>query len=147
MDRDLVDRLASVAHDLWRRQAEEDGWRHGPYSEQARTHDALVPYDQLSEFDRHRLRISIECLELEDELRRSVDHDRGPSREFCQDELRVGLLVQLTGPFGEGPVEAEGTVENWEPGPDGSLEVIRVRFTDDDCIEYYPSQCELRRVE
>jgi hypothetical protein len=146
MERDLLDRVAAVAHDLWRREMEQAGWEFGPaFSEARRTHDAMVPYEQLKPFDQHRLRIGIACLELDRQLLESVDHDRGPSREFQVSELKVGEPVQLTGPFGDGPVEAEGFVTGWVPGPDGSVESISVQFTDGDAVEYLPCQRELRR--
>jgi hypothetical protein len=47
----------------------------------------------------------------------------------------------------EDPVEAEGTIENWEVGPEGSVDSIHVRFADGDPVEYQPSQRELRRME
>lgn len=148
MDRDLLDQIASVAHDLWRRDLEQEGWRHGPvFDEERRIHDAMVPYRDLCPFDQRQVRIGVECLELEGALLRNVEHARGPSREFRVEEMRRGLPVQLTGPFGEGPAEAEGEVEGWKPGPDGSVETVRVQFTSGELVEYLPSQRELRRME
>lgn len=148
MDRDLIDQIASVAHELWRRNLEREGWRPGPrFDADKRIHDAMVPYRELSPFDQRQVRVGVECCELDEELLRSVDHVRGPSREFRVEEMREGLPVQLTAPFGDDPVEAQGTIEKWEPGPEGSVETIHVRFPDGDLVGYCPSQRELRRIE
>jgi hypothetical protein len=83
MDKDLLDRIASVAHDLWRRNLERQGWRLGPvFNGEQRIHDAMVPYSNLSPFDQREVRIGVECLELDRGLLRSVEHVHGPSREF-----------------------------------------------------------------
>jgi hypothetical protein len=51
--RDLTERLAENAHDIWARQRLQDGWKHGPKRDDAnKEHPCLVPYDQLPEAEK-----------------------------------------------------------------------------------------------
>lgn len=55
--RELTERLAANAHDVWARRKLADGWTWGPIVDAAaRKHPDLVPYDQLpddkKEYDR-----------------------------------------------------------------------------------------------
>jgi hypothetical protein len=51
--RDLTERLAENAHDIWARQRLQDGWKYGPTRDDAKKeHPCLVPYDQLPESEK-----------------------------------------------------------------------------------------------
>ena len=59
----------------------------------AKEHDALVPYEQLSRHDRRHIRSQIEYEELEHLLANAVEYSRGPARDFAVEEMRPGLPV------------------------------------------------------
>lgn len=51
--RQLTERLAEHAHDIWAAQRLADGWRLGPVRDDARKeHPCLVPYAQLPEAEK-----------------------------------------------------------------------------------------------
>lgn len=51
--RDLTERLAENAHDIWARQRLQDGWKHGAKRDDAKKeHPCLVPYGQLPESEK-----------------------------------------------------------------------------------------------
>ena len=51
--RDLTERLAENAHDIWACQRLQDGWKYGPTRDDAKKeHPCLVPYDQLPEAEK-----------------------------------------------------------------------------------------------
>ncbi len=55
---DLVEQLASNAHDVWARQRIGDGWTHGTKrDDDLKQHPGLVPYDDLSESEKDYDRI------------------------------------------------------------------------------------------
>lgn len=88
----LVERLASIIHDLWRESLADDGWTYsGTFSEEARTHDALVPFASLAPLDRRDM---IELAQTwADTLVAEVEYQRGDDREFAASELVQGMPV------------------------------------------------------
>ncbi|MBI3467530.1 MAG: Ryanodine receptor Ryr [Planctomycetes bacterium] len=51
--RELTERLAENAHDIWARQRLQDGWKYGPARNDAqKEHPCLVPYNQLPESEK-----------------------------------------------------------------------------------------------
>jgi hypothetical protein len=51
--RDLTERLAENAHDIWACQRLQDGWKHGPKRDDAKKeHPCLVPYEDLPESEK-----------------------------------------------------------------------------------------------
>ncbi len=73
---DLVEQLAANAHDIWAKQRMADGWTHGPKRDDDRMeHPGLVPYDELSESEKHYDRImAVETLKAISALGYRVTH-------------------------------------------------------------------------
>lgn len=141
-DEGFADALARVAHDLWLAHMKAEGWTPGQrYDEAARTHDALVPFENLDPRDRRCLLAGVRAEGLEELLLRAVDYPRGAERELGVGEMRRGLTVT------DGGGEARGSVESWETDAGGRLlELIRVRWEDGEVTEHYPPEGELRIV-
>lgn len=150
-DSKLVEHAASLTHEAWRRRMEREGWRPGPYDPEARTHDALVPFERLDPRDRRRTRVAIEAEGVVEWLAGLVRYTRGPGREFAAHELKPGLPVALGAPGGEGPAGDDsdrevGSVESWELDDRGELRVIRVRWPNGVRSEHFPAEQDLRRM-
>jgi len=153
---ELLERLAATIHDLWREGLARRGWKVAQeFSENARTHDAMVPFDRLSPGDRQ------EVLQLAqtwaDKLADEVEHPRGDDREFTKEEIFVGMPVAwadrmrltYTDPARRGtdPSGVIGYVTAWTVSEDGaSLESIKVAWPDDYVSEHLPVMRELRRL-
>ena len=65
--RELTERLAKNAHDVWARHRLAEGWRYGPRRDDARKeHPDLVPYEELPEsekaYDRNAALGTIEAI-------------------------------------------------------------------------------------
>lgn len=59
----MIERLAENNHESWAIQRMAEGWTYGPVRDSAKkTHDMLIPYDQLPESER----------EVDRELARSI---------------------------------------------------------------------------
>lgn len=146
---EVLDTLTRLAHEYWRRRMGAAGWRPGRrYDEAQRTHDALVPFDELSAHDRRLARVAVRAREIEPLLEDAVDHDRGPEREFAPEEMKVGLPVAWARNlrFDDPAIAAlTGEIVSWEVGADGGLSLIRVRWADGEVSEHLPSERELRR--
>lgn len=139
--------LAAVAHRLWCEDMVTDGWRHGPrFDEAERTHDALVPFDQLGRHDRRHAVLAVECSGIAERLADLIDHPRGPDREFTTEEMRTELPVTLSPRQGEAAPAERGAIVSWETDEGGDLRLIRVRWSDGDLSEHHPAARELRRV-
>jgi hypothetical protein len=53
IDKEMLERLAEAAHDVWMEGKIRDGWKYGPVTDKAlRIHNCLVPYDHLTEADK-----------------------------------------------------------------------------------------------
>jgi len=51
--RELTEKLAKNAHDVWASGRLREGWRYGPKRDDARkTHPGLVPYEELDESEK-----------------------------------------------------------------------------------------------
>ena len=63
---ELTERLAKNVHDTWARDRLAEGWRYGPFRDDAsKEHPNLVPYDQLPEFEReYDRRTALETLRM-----------------------------------------------------------------------------------
>lgn len=137
---DIDLRLAGVAHDLWVKQMESCGWRHGPYCPTDRTHDALVPFDRLDSPDRRAAILAVLTSGVRGTLVRGVEYARGPDRPLSIGEVRHGLPVGCAADPGR-----RGTVESWEIGDDGELALIRVRWADGAVTDHPAMERELTR--
>ncbi len=140
--------LAAIAHRLWCEEMTAASWRRGPaYDEAERTHDAMVPFEELSRHDRRLAIRAVEYSEIADELVRLISYPRGPDREFAVEEMRPGLQVAMVPGPDEVASEADrGLVESWELDGEGELSLIRVRWPDGELSEHHPIARELRRV-
>jgi len=59
--RQLIERLAANAHDVWAQKRIADGWRLGPARDDAaKTHPCLVPYAELPESEKDYDRVLVE---------------------------------------------------------------------------------------
>lgn len=134
--------LAATAHEIWCDRLRRAGWRYGElFDEKKRTHDALVPFAQLSATDRRSTHATILALQIEEQLADAIEYPRGPDSEFTLPEMRVGLPVL----WGEEP--AIGHVVSWETDSDSdALKAIKVRWPDGMLSEHFPPERELRRV-
>jgi len=137
--------LAALAHRLWCERMAALGWRSGPtYDEERRTHDALVPFEELGPVDQRSTALGVPGTEIVEMLRDIPGYTRGVSREFALQELRFGLHVTFTGNRRE-----QGTVESWEADPDwpGCVRSITVRWESGEVIVHPAAECEVARVE
>jgi hypothetical protein len=145
-----LNELAATAHRLWCEAKLADGWRYDDeYNPYKKTHDALVPYDQLSEVDRRSARIGIECAEIIDMLPISIDYARGANRDFTEDELFIGMRVVLcpkSEPPDPVPPEDIGEVVDWVMRED-ELEAIIVQWKDGEKVDYAANSGELARLD
>jgi hypothetical protein len=147
-----TERLAGIAHDLWREDLERRGWRPGRYDPGAKTHDALVPFDCLGKHDRRQALLGIQALELEQELIDSIWYERGPARCFTAEEMCEGFpvttnpegIARETHPSADRPAET-GEVIGWEIDDEGWLCAVAVRWSDGSISEHHPAARELRR--
>jgi hypothetical protein len=147
----LLTDLARVAHELWRRAMKADGWKRGAFSPERRTHDAMVPYDELPRPDRLALHLRLVVNELANRLVETVEYPRGADRPFVIEEMQRGLEVALSDEFGParlGDVHEKhrGKVESWEVGTDGELSLITVRWGDSEVVSYDPWERALTRA-
>lgn len=64
--RDIAERLAKNAHDVWARRRLADGWSLGPRDDKAKTNPSLVPYEKLGDdeqqYDRDAVLETIKAL-------------------------------------------------------------------------------------
>ena len=155
-----AERLAEIAHDLWRDCMEAEGWRYGPgYDPGRRTHDALVPFRRLDQHDRRQALLGIAALQIEDELRGSVWYERGPDRLLTLEEMSEGLRVasspwstghpthEETGEVREaGEIGEVGQVIAWDTDDQGWLCSVTVRWPDGSTSTHHPADRELTRA-
>lgn len=137
-DAEALNKIARLAHELWCERLRREGWRPGPFDAAAKTHDALVPFEQLHPADARSTRAGVEALDIPALLEQAVDYPRGPDREFIPEELRQGLVVESS----DGA--CRGQVESWTISA-GALTNIRVRWSDGEVIDHFPPERELRR--
>jgi RyR domain-containing protein len=140
-------KIAKLAHECWCRAMLEEGWQFGArFDEEAGTHNALCPFEELSPLERDQIAIGIENEELENTMTRCVDLciQRGPAREFAAEEMRVGLRVRTTGE----PADY-GHVVSWEveDAELGRLGNIRIQWDDGTVQEHHAAVRELARVD
>jgi hypothetical protein len=120
--------LARVIHELWMARRQRDGWRPGPYCPVRKTHDALVPFEQLSRRDRLALTSLIEAEELEEGMGQSIEYYRGPTRPILMEEIHEGFEVAFCDdcPANVDERTPRGKVISWESDTH-DLSLITVR--------------------
>ena len=147
--RAVVERLAEVAHELWRHQMIENGWHYAvSYDAGARCHDALVPFEKLGPVDRREALLAARA--LAPTVVAQLDYARGDDREFTADDIAEGQLVTLSagGHFEGHDVPPTGRIIAWEPDDEEApfLKCVRVRWSTGDVTEHPPALRELRRL-
>ncbi|HRQ73808.1 MAG TPA: RyR domain-containing protein [Phycisphaerales bacterium] len=146
---DHLDRLAAIAHDLWRDRMLALGWRWGPlFDERERHHDALVPFHQLDEDDRRETIDGVAVLELPERLADAVRYDRGPEAPLRLREMRHGLPVGWSEAERRDAVDlppGPGRVVGWD-AQRGRLAWVVVEWSDGTHTEHIPEDRELRRL-
>lgn len=146
MDAADLELLAGIAHRCWCAKMLRSGWRHGAYSPEERTHDALVAFEELSRRDQREARLAVELLHLDRSLFSEIRYDRGPAREFLLEDMQVGLKVAMNDGDSSKPAD-RGQIESWQSEPDsGELLKITVRWETGEVSEHYPGERELRRL-
>lgn len=142
---DLNDAIAAVAHRCWCKRMLEDGWRPGKiFDAEAKIHDEIRPYDQLSAFCRAKLRRQVGWDELDKDLAKSAA-DALMCPEFSAHDLYVGMRVR----FVDDPAGDIGRVIGWE-GIDeetGMIESITVEWPNGEVVEYAPNDEAITPVD
>ncbi len=147
----LLADLTRIAHELWRLRLIGEGWRLGPYRPECKTHDALVPYEELSRGDRLVLRSHVSDEHIEQVLTDDLRYPRGPDRPFLIEDMVIGLEVvfrdrDLPARLEDVPFHHRGRVINWTAHTGGELSNITVRWNNGEVSEYDPWLRELARA-
>lgn len=141
----LNDELAAVAHRAWCKRMVEQGWRPGErIDEDARTHDALRPYGELSAFDREQIRRRVVWDEFEQRLADAIV-DALMNRELSAGDIYVGMPVRML----DDPAQDVGHIVSWDPAeaPSGVMTTINVKWPDGEVVGYCPTLHELVPVQ
>lgn len=147
MDSNILNQLARIGHQVWSDGMREAGWRFGVrYSEDNRTHDALVAFDELPDIDQRLTMLRIEAEHVVQKLGELATPDRSDTRPFAAVELRVGLPV---GWASTEDVPAEpGAVESWSLDDEtGDVLEVSVRWRDGSITSVSAHDGLLRRIE
>ncbi|HRQ74076.1 MAG TPA: RyR domain-containing protein [Phycisphaerales bacterium] len=146
---DHLERLAAIAHDLWRDRMVAHGWSWAPaYDERGRHHDALVPFEQLDQDDRRETLDGVAVLELHGCLADAVRYDRGPEAPLRLREMRRGLGVgwsEAVRRSAAGLPPEPGRVVGWNAEGD-RLAWVEVEWSDGARTQHVPGDRELRRL-
>lgn len=146
---DYLDRLAALAHDLWRDRMAARGWSWAPAcDERGRLHDALVPFEQLDEDDRRETIDGVAALELRERLADAVRYDRGPEAPLRLREMREGLGVgwaEAVRRTASGLPPEPGRVAGWS-AEEQRLAWVEVEWSDGARTQHVPGDRELRRL-
>lgn len=137
------EQIARQAHAAWCGKMIREGWTPGEeYNEMTRTHDALIPYDQLSRRD---VLSAMRAAEFDgvDLLASIIDYRRGPDRDFVLEEMRVGLPVICV----DDDPPIRGEVTDWISDEGGQLLTIIVRWADGTVSEHPAFAGELARAD
>lgn len=142
---DLNDAIAAVAHRCWCKRMLEEGWQPGKlYDAEAKIHDAIRPYHELSAFRRAQLRRNAGWDELELDLAKSADAAL-TNPEFSAHDLYVGMRVR----FVDDPSGDIGRVIGWEATDQdaGLLESISVEWPSGEVVEYAANEQAILPVD
>jgi hypothetical protein len=142
---DLEDAIAAVAHRCWCKRMLQDGWRPGKlFDEEAREHDALRPYHQLSTFRRAQLRQHLGWDELEPALAGSA-HNAHTIPQFSAHDIYKGMRVR----FIDDPSGDIGKIVEWETSDEeaGMVESISVEWPSGEVVEYASNEQAIEPVE
>lgn len=129
-----------------------DGWSKGPFDQNTRQHDALVPFEELTRADRHAVALYVSGEQFEETLPRLLEYPRGPQRPFQIEEIKRGLKVAYC-PEGLPATTSEidpsdvGVIESWDVDTKHDITVVRVRWADGTIEAYSPWEGVLARIE
>ena len=138
----LILKLARVAHEAWCERMFEEGWRPGTAFDPAtRTHDAIVPFEQLSPVDRRAAYLGIATADIVREVEEACQYTRGADRELGVEDVRIGMRVLSC----DTPPET-GSIESWEEDSNfpGTLDSVRIRWDSGEVIDHAASEREFR---
>lgn len=98
--------LARALHEAWRQRMLSEGWRPGDsYSEEFRTHDALLPFDRLTPEQQEDAEFDAVATGVLKELAQLDVHPRGEGAPLLPSTIRKGQRVEFVGePQGDGVV-------------------------------------------
>jgi hypothetical protein len=134
-------RLARVAHEYWCERMIAEGWRPGPaFHAESRTHDAIVPFDELGPIDRRSVYLGVLAADCADEIRKVVDYSRGRDRELGVLDMANGQAVT----HADAPDE-RGIIVAWaedEAFP-GALKTITVKWDSGETHQYAAAEREI----
>ncbi len=138
-----IEQIARQAHAAWCGKMIREGWAPAEeYNEVTRTHDALVPFDELSRRDALTALRAAEFDGVE-MLASIIDYSRGPDRDFTLEEMRVGLPVICV----DDDPPIRGEVTDWISDEQGRLMTIIVRWSDGGVTEHPAFAGELARAD
>lgn len=137
-DEELDHRIAELAHDCWVARMRNRGWTHGPYDPGSKTHDALVPFPELSRRDRRSADIAVQAEEVSEHLAELIHYDRGRAREFLIEDVFEGRRVAVE--------SRPASIVRWSAEGEELIEIV-VRFDDGEEASITPSDCLLERMD
>lgn len=147
MESDILIQLARIGHQVWSDDMRRAGWSYGvKYSEDNRTHDALVEFEKLPEVDVRSAVLKIQAEGIATQLGNLVVPDRSDTRPFSAVELHVGMRVGWAGDDAR-PAEP-GSIESWTvDDKSGDVLSITVTWRDGETTTVGASVGLLRRIE
>jgi len=142
--------MAAAAHLCWCERMQEEGWRPGAeYSQTARTHDALAPFESLPKTDQRRTLRALRYEEAAAFLAGLVDYPRNEPGlpELQPEDMKVGLEVELVDELRASLPSSRasrGKVVSWLLNEStGDLDMVTVRWDDGVQSEHTPGEREL----
>ena len=119
--------LAQAAHEMWCERMRQEGWRWGKdYNEIVRTHDALLPFEQLAEEKRRDAEFDVIASGVLDILETRTVHPRGPGTPLLPSTVADGQRVEFVG-----VPPAQGVVIGCTLDPEhGWPAMVHVRWND-----------------
>src|SRR5690606_14892647 len=126
----------------WVAKMRSEGWSYGPdYDADRKLHDAMAPFDELSDDDQRSAMLCARVEELRATLADAMDYPRGPDRPFFLHEMQEGRRVAA-----RNDRRLVGAIVGWEEA-DGALDTIHVRWDDGATEEFNPWEQALARPE
>jgi hypothetical protein len=144
----IEEQIARLAHRCSCIELLEEGWRPGPTIDfEAKTHNALKPFDELTALQKERLREAIELAECDvEQVLRHAGAVAMRTPPFCLVDMRVGREVKDGWVDGDSAV---GRITDWTVADEqtGRLATITVKWPDGSVVEYDASEDRIYRAE
>lgn len=91
-----LEQLTLLAHSMWVDRMKREGWSPGAdFDPSGRLHDALRPFDTLSESDRRHAYTAVEASGAAERLEQCLDYPRGWDQPTPFEQLKEGDRVRL----------------------------------------------------